>query len=470
MQSHYYNPARASTRTSIDGTSVRRNSAHTHVFIDRSHLVFETDSGGGGGSSKGSSKVSVYTRRPSLHVEVEEILRMTVPKRSAALKYIFNKQPSTPRGLVGLTNLGNTCFMNSILQCIFATELLMGYFLSSDYLSDLNLKSPMKGQLANSFAQVVQDALAPANRTHVLNPSRFKRQIDNWAPQFAGYNQQDAQEFLRFMLDGLHEDLNRVTVRPRYTYKDVDVDKLSDVDKARFSWHRYHAGNCSFVFDLFGGQLQSTVLCHTCHHPSTTFDTFWDLSLPIPKTTKCTLTDCLLEFSASEVLPDLYRCDACKTRSQASKRLRIYKTPEILVLHLKRFTNSRDKIETFVQFPLRRLSLESVMTDTPGHDQIVYYDLFGVSSHMGGLGGGHYVAHQRSWDTGLWYEKNDSVVREVDEGRIEGLGRSGKPGMFSVLERVISNLLKVNSLVHLATAPKTVNHPNPEADRTNGSN
>ncbi|ORY36846.1 cysteine proteinase [Rhizoclosmatium globosum] len=364
---------------------------------------------------------------------------MTVPKRSAALKYIFNKQPSTPRGLVGLTNLGNTCFMNSILQCIFATELLMGYFLSSDYLSDLNLKSPMKGQLANSFAQVVQDALAPANRTHVLNPSRFKRQIDNWAPQFAGYNQQDAQEFLRFMLDGLHEDLNRVTVRPRYTYKDVDVDKLSDVDKARFSWHRYMPGTAvSYLVRL------QRILCILLKHfrfvrrSTTKHSSMPHLPSPIhnirhilgplpphPKATKCTLTDCLLEFSASEVLPDLYRCDACKTRSQASKRLRIYKTPEILVLHLKRFTNSRDKIETFVQFPLRRLSLESVMTDTPGHDQIVYYDLFGVSSHMGGLGGGHYVAHQRSWDTGLWYEKNDSVVREVDEGRIEGLGRSG---------------------------------------------
>ncbi|KAJ3013819.1 UNVERIFIED_CONTAM: Ubiquitin carboxyl-terminal hydrolase 21 [Siphonaria sp. JEL0065] len=296
----------------------------------------------------------------------------------------------------------------------------------------------MKGQLANSFVGVLDEALKPTPPTasRCLNPSRFKRQIDNWAPQFAGYNQQDAQEFLRFMLDGLHEDLNRVVVRPRYTYKDVDVDKLSDVDKARFAWHRYHASNSSFVFDLFGGQLQSTVTCHSCNHPSTTFDTFWDLSLPIPKASngsdvspvsKCTLTDCLLEFAAKEVLGELYRCDNCKTRVTASKRLQIYKCPEVLVLHLKRFTYSRytrDKIETSVKFPLKRLSLESIMTQTPGHDQIVYYDLFGISNHMGGLGGGHYIAHTKNWDTGLWYEKNDGVVTQVDEGRIESLDRS----------------------------------------------
>ncbi|KAI8607157.1 hypothetical protein BC830DRAFT_1073229 [Chytriomyces sp. MP71] len=237
--------------------------------------------------------------------------------------------------------------MNSVLQCIFATELLMGYFLSGDYISDLNNKSPMKGQLAKAFVSVLDDALkpTPASSTRVLNPSRFKRQIETWAPQFAGYSQQDAQEFLRFMLDGLHEDLNRVSVRPRFTYKDADVDKLSDVDKARFAWHRYHAGNCSLIFDLFGGQLQSTVTCHSCGHPSVTFDTFWDLSLPIPKSSgddpvsKCSLSDCLAEFAAKELLDELYRCDNCKNKVRASKRLQIYKCPEVLVLR-----------ETFILF------------------------------------------------------------------------------------------------------------------------
>ncbi|KAJ3244588.1 Ubiquitin carboxyl-terminal hydrolase 21 [Chytriomyces hyalinus] len=435
----YYNPARPThgIMTSADdlGSSAtsRRASVNTHVFVDRSHMTFDRAEP----NSIRSSKTSVYTRRQSLHPEVDEILRMRVPKRSAVLKYLLNKQPATPRGLVGLQNLGNTCFMNSILQCIFATECLMGYLLSGDYKMDLNTKSPMKGQLALSFVSVVEEALKPANAAssgRVINPSRFKRQIDTWAPQFAGYSQQDAQEFLRFMLDGLHEDLNRVFMRPRFSYKDVDVDKLSDVDKARFSWHRYHASNCGLIFDLFGGQLQSTVTCHSCNYASITFDTFWDLSLPIPKASrddavsKCSLADCLAEFAAKEVLDELYRCDNCKTKVRASKRLQVYRCPEILVLHLKRFSfsrYSRDKVETNVNFPLRKLSLESIMSPTPGHDQIIYYDLFGISNHMGGLGGGHYISHTKNWDTGLWYEKNDSIVTQVDEGRIEnGLGRS----------------------------------------------
>ncbi|KAJ3222084.1 Ubiquitin carboxyl-terminal hydrolase 21, partial [Chytriomyces hyalinus] len=421
----YYNPARSTHGISTDdgGASAasRRASINTHVFVDRSHMTFDRAEP----SSIRSSKTSVYTRRQSLHPEVDEILRMRIPKRSAVLKYLLNKQPATPRGLVGLQNLGNTCFMNSILQCIFATECLMGYLLSGDYKTDLNTKSPMKGQLALSFVSVVEEALRPANAasssTRVINPSRFKRQIDSWAPQFAGYSQQDAQEFLRFMLDGLHEDLNRVFMRPRFSYKDADVDKLSDVDKARFAWHRYHASNCGLIFDLFGGQLQSTVTCHSCNYASITFDTFWDLSLPIPKASrddavsKCSLADCLVEFAAKEVLDELYRCDNCKTKARASKRLQVYRCPEILVLHLKRFSfsrYSRDKVETSINFPLRKLSLESIMSPTPGHDQIIYYDLFGISNHMGGLGGGHYISHTKSWDTGLWYEKNDSIVTQ----------------------------------------------------------
>ncbi|KAJ3118937.1 Ubiquitin carboxyl-terminal hydrolase 21 [Physocladia obscura] len=455
---YYYNPVQIDIHH--NRASSHRNSTSTHVYVDRSHLIFDNDGapirvvsstdGSDDVGSRRSSKASVYTRRASLHIEVDEILRMSVPKRNrAATKYTFTKHPSTPRGLVGLSNLGNTvgCFMNSILQCIFATELLMGYFLSGDYVSDLNLKSPMKGQLANSFANILEDSLKPTPSTsfRTVSPSRFKKQIDNWAPQFAGYSQQDAQEFLRFMLDGLHEDLNRVQSAKiqRFTYRDEDIDKLSDIEKARFAWNRYHCVNSSLIFDLFGGQLQSTVTCSSCKHPSTTFDTFWDLSLPIPKAidvlkisssndvtpvSKCTLSDCLEEFAAKEVLGDCYRCDNCKSKVVASKVLQIYKCPEVLVLHLKRFSYSRysrDKIETSVKFPLKQLTLEPVMSSAEGHDQIVHYDLFGISNHMGGLGGGHYIAHVKNWDTGLWYEKNDALVTEVDEGRIESVGNSG---------------------------------------------
>ncbi|KAJ3216845.1 ubiquitin carboxyl-terminal hydrolase [Dinochytrium kinnereticum] len=177
-------------------------------------------------TGKTSTRESVH--RNSCHPEIEMLLTMTLPKRTDALQYLFRKQPASPRGLVGLANLGNTCFMNSILQCIFSSELLTGYFLSGDHKADINSKSPLKGQLATAFGEAVREIMKYAGDSgKIYNPSNLKRYVEYWAPQFTGYNQQDAQEFLRFMLDGLHEDLNRILTRPKFSYKDDEVDSLN---------------------------------------------------------------------------------------------------------------------------------------------------------------------------------------------------------------------------------------------------
>ncbi|KAI9362954.1 hypothetical protein DFJ73DRAFT_811732, partial [Zopfochytrium polystomum] len=387
-----------------------------------------------------SSLVGEDSHRLRYHLEIQHLLKSPVPKRSESLQFLLEKRPTEPRALVGLDNLGNTCFMNSILQCILSTDMLVGYFFLGAYKKDINKRSPMKGQLAIAFANLVNEAMKHYGLSKSIAPSQFKRQIEQWAPQFAGYNQQDSQEFLRFMLDGLHEDLNRVQVRPKFTYKDSDVDVLSSSDKATLSWNRYHAVSSSLVFDLFGGQLQSTVKCLGCGAQSTTFDMFWDLSLPIPKvyqrsrlenmgtkSQQCSIVECLAEFALEELLDELYQCDACKSRQKASKCLRIHRCPEILVLHLKRFlftAYSRDKIETNVQYPIRNLSLEPIMSGTPGRDHLTYYDLFGVSNHMGGMGGGHYIAHCKNSDDGQWYQRNDSRVSSCSELALTQMGSS----------------------------------------------
>ncbi|KAI9105652.1 hypothetical protein DFS34DRAFT_21539 [Phlyctochytrium arcticum] len=378
-----------------------------------------------------SKKISVSARN-----DLDTLLAASAHSRDNALKYALVPS-SVPRFRVGLTNIGNTCFMNSILQCIFSVDYLMGYFLGGHYKNDINSNSPMHGQLSQAFAALVNQT-GKALSTKSVSPSAFKKHLERYAPQFAGYQQQDSQEFLRFMLDGLHEDLNKVSVRPKYSYNEDDVDKLSDVDKARFSWNRYHTGNKSVIFDLFGGQLESTVTCLSCKHRSVTFDTYWDLSLPIPKSASstsrlrsshdesCSINDCLLEYVKEEYLDDAYKCEGCNTRQQASKSLRLYRCPEILVLHLKRFSYSeysRDKIETDVDFPTSKLSLNHVLSTIEGADTDVTYDLCAVSNQMGNLGGGHYIAHVKNFDDGIWYQADDSRYYQVD-GPHEAKGSS----------------------------------------------
>ncbi|KAI9206643.1 uncharacterized protein BJ171DRAFT_566518 [Polychytrium aggregatum] len=193
---------------------------------------------------------------------------------------------------------------------------------------------------------------------------------------------------------------------------------------------------------MFGGQLQSTVECQTCHYKSVTFETFWDLSLPIPTSSSdlrssvsrmskqpCRLHDCLTEYSKEEMLEEPYKCEKCKKPNKATKRITIFRSPEILVLHLKRFSYtmySRDKIETCVAFPVRNLSIEFMLSDiSPFKDDAQSYDLFATSNHMGGLGGGHYIAYTKNIDTEAWYQMNDSKVSPMPgDGPGANLGSS----------------------------------------------
>eukprot|EP00931_Biecheleriopsis_adriatica_P059602 TRINITY_DN35688_c0_g1_i2.p1 TRINITY_DN35688_c0_g1~~TRINITY_DN35688_c0_g1_i2.p1 ORF type:complete len:2117 (+),score=462.65 TRINITY_DN35688_c0_g1_i2:173-6523(+) len=129
--------------------------------------------------------------------------------QSESSKAAEGDMSSPMRGATGLQNLGNTCFMNATIQCMVNTPLVREYFLSSQYLRDVNERgtSCCKGRLAQEFGQVMSEVWA--GKSMVLSPRNLKRTIDQFAPQFAGYEQHDAQELLDFVLEGLHEDLNR---------------------------------------------------------------------------------------------------------------------------------------------------------------------------------------------------------------------------------------------------------------------
>lgn len=105
------------------------------------------------------------------------------------------------------------CFMNSVIQCLSNTRPLLEYLLNEQYLADINTTtSGMKGALIKAFSQVIHE-LWEVGGDHVVNTTSLKSQIQRFAPRFMGYSQQDAQEFLRYLLEGLHEDVNRVTTK-----------------------------------------------------------------------------------------------------------------------------------------------------------------------------------------------------------------------------------------------------------------
>lgn len=183
-------------------------------------------------------------------------------------------------GAVGLKNLGNTCFMNSILQCLSNTPVITEFFTGNKYKEEINTDNPLghNGKVAQSYGKLIKELWGDAYSTVV--PRDLKDTIGEFQPQFAGYQQQDSQELLQFLLDGLHEDLNRVKKKP-FTSTIESKGRADDLI-SRESWRRYLLRNDSKIVDHCFGQYKSHVTCTNCHADSVTFEAFNILNLPIP--------------------------------------------------------------------------------------------------------------------------------------------------------------------------------------------
>ncbi|XP_077448981.1 ubiquitin carboxyl-terminal hydrolase 2-like [Stigmatopora argus] len=339
---------------------------------------------------------------------------------SAFMGLIINQaKKQSPQGLVGLKNLGNTCFMNSILQCLSNTPELRDYCLRELNQTDLQVHNKTNSALVEEFAKLIQSLWTSVNNESFV-PSNFRNQVQICAAKFAGCNQQDAQEFLRFLLDALHMEVNKATTRPGPSVE--DFDQLSDDDKSKRMWKMYLEREDSKVVDLFVGQLKSSLTCTVCGFRSTVFEPFWDLSIPIaPKVSgEVTLKDCLRLFTKEDVLDGDERptCDRCKTRQKCTKRFSVQKFPQILVLHLKRFSDSNvraSKLSTYVDFPLKELDLKEFASE--GGDRALYH-LYAVSNHWGNTLGGHYTAYCKNATVGEWYSFNDSRVSHMSSSQV----------------------------------------------------
>ena len=201
---------------------------------------------------------------------------------------------TVPQGVAGLINLGNTCYMASAVQCLARAPPLARSFVhpAAGWRADLNATNPLGcgGDLAIAFAGLAR-ALWAGN-TSSIAPRGFKAALAKFAPQFRGFAQQDAQELASFLLDGVHEDLNRVKVKP-YSEDPTGAtpseaaaaaagDGAAGTAISARAWAAHKARNDSVVVDACHGQLQSTLTCPACGTSSVAADPFSVLSVPLP--------------------------------------------------------------------------------------------------------------------------------------------------------------------------------------------
>ncbi|XP_038668871.1 ubiquitin carboxyl-terminal hydrolase 8 [Scyliorhinus canicula] len=322
------------------------------------------------------------------------------------------------RALTGLRNLGNTCYMNSILQCLCNTPHLAEYFNKNYYQQDINRSNILghKGEVAEEFGVIMKTLWS--GQYKCISPRDFKGRIGKINDTFAGYVQQDSQELLLFLMDGLHEDLNKAD---RKRYKEEITDGLDDTRAAELAWQKHKCLNESIIVALFQGQFKSTVQCMTCHKRSRTFEAFMYLSLPLPSPSKCSLQDCLKSFSKEEKLTDnnRFHCSNCRMHRDAIKKLEIWKLPPILLVHLKRFSYEgrwKQKLQTSVDLPLENLDLSNYIIGP--RTNVKRYNLFAVSNHYGGLDGGHYTAYCRNAVKQRWFKFDDQDVSDISASSV----------------------------------------------------
>ena len=185
-------------------------------------------------------------------------------------------------GLVGLNNLGNTCYMNTGLQCLSNCELLTKYILGKYYEKDINKTNPIgsQGEIIDKYAKLITHIWY--GNKNCLYPLQFKQAFGKVYQAFNDFRQQDSQEFISYLLDILHEDLNKVNKKPYIQEKDLSND-LSDEEIFKIKKELYMCRNQSFIADLIYGFYKSTVFCpnENCKNISKSFEPFSNISLSL---------------------------------------------------------------------------------------------------------------------------------------------------------------------------------------------
>ena len=349
--------------------------------------------------------------------------------------------------LVGLENMGNSCYVNCTVQCLLGTHELTKIFLNNSYENHINLNSRLgsKGVLAKNFARLVQTMYsnAMAVRENGLNgkrkpapvkPMQFKIACGSINSLFKSSQQQDSQEFVQFLLDGLHEDLNQCGGNPPLKELSKQAEELREGLSFRIAsaieWERYLTVDFSVIVDLFQGQYASRLQCKVCGHTSTTYQPFSVLSVPIPRNMRIvTLTDCFNEFTKVENLDtdEQWSCPKCKKRQPSTKKLTITRLPKNLIIHLKRFDNMLRKNNSFINYPFH-LDLTKywpndfdgrlppgITEELPTRGQVppFKYQLYGVACHSGSLYGGHYTAYVYKGSSNGWNYFDDTNYRPI---------------------------------------------------------
>lgn len=317
------------------------------------------------------------------------------------------------KGLSGLSNLGNTCFLNSCMQVLSHTYELNSFLNLGYYKEKLNKKK------CDSVLLLEWDELRQIlwKENCIVSPFKFVRAVQEIAREknqelFTGFSQNDLPEFLIFVIDCFHNALSRQVNMSIQGKAQNEKDKMAMCCYEKIK--QMYSKDYSEIWNLFyGTQISLITSLETNKIISMTPEPYFILNLPIPQNNKSpTLLDCFDLYVEAEIMDGENKVLNEKTghKEDVKKNLTFWSFPTILVIDIKRFNYNNRKNQILVDFPLHSLNLSKYVSGY-GKDTYVY-DLYAVCNHSGNVFGGHYTCFVKNAN-GKWYHFNDTNVSEV---------------------------------------------------------
>ena len=309
----------------------------------------------------------------------------------------------------GLQNIGATCYMNATLQCLAHIDKFIKYLFRKR--KDIKNERYEK-KLTNSFLEVLEN-IWENNSIKDYPPNNFKELISKMNPLFAGIQANDSKDLVLFLLETMHNELNKV--------KNANIMYEDDVDQYNFynslqSFTKYFQKNFqSIVSDLFYGMYDSIMKCLNCNIMTHNIQCYNILIIPLEEVRKfknrainqVTIRECFEYYQKPEYMTgenQIY-CNKCKQMANSMNSSNLIIGPKVLVINLNRGKG--------LQFDIK-LDFDEYIDI----NEFIYfknspckYQLIGVVTHFGPSGmSGHFIAFCKSFVDNKWYKYNDSLV------------------------------------------------------------